>query len=45
LAEDGGEGSCELTEEVFHILRCGHGGGEELKRINGVCKRAPLRWY
>ena len=25
LAEDGWKGGSELTEEVFHIVRCGHG--------------------
>jgi hypothetical protein len=27
LAEDGGEGGGDLTEEVFHVVRCGHDGG------------------
>jgi hypothetical protein len=26
LAEDGGEGGSDLTEEVFHVVRCGHDG-------------------
>jgi hypothetical protein len=27
LAEDGGVGGGQLTEEILHVVRCGHGGG------------------
>jgi hypothetical protein len=27
LAEDGGVGGGQLTEEVLHVIRCGHGDG------------------